>query len=275
MFSPSAASQFVKLPSGATARYIDRPGPSKTLVLLHGGNCSLESWDAVADRLTGKARIISLDMPGHGLTGPTPDHDYSPIAMVRFLSEFTEALKLNSFALGGHSMGGHVAWRYALEYPDQVTKLILVAAGGLANPTGIPGVGMKYSATEKGREAMRAGQSRERMELGLRDMFGVKSAVTPELVDRNWDMASRAGSLDATMARFSAPMFEPAAIARLPDIAAPTLIIWGAMDNVFALRVSKTLEAIPYHQFAVYEGVGHFPHEEAPERVAADISAFL
>jgi pimeloyl-ACP methyl ester carboxylesterase len=231
--------------------------------------------DAVADRLQGKARIIGLDMPGHGLTCPTPDHDYSPMAMVRFLHEFVAALKLDRFVLAGHSMGGHVAWRYAFEYPDQVAKLILVAAGGLANPTGIPGVGRKYSATEEGRAAMRAGQSRERMELGLRDMFGVKSAITTELVDRNWDMASRAGSLEATMARFSAPMFEPAAIARLPDIAAPTLIIWGAQDNVFALPVSKALEAIPYHQRAVYEGVGHFPHEEAPERVAADIAAFI
>jgi len=275
MFAPSAASQFVKLPSGAAARYIDRPCTGPTLILLHGGNCSLESWDAVADRLTGKGRIISLDMPGHGLTGPTPQHDYSPIAMVRFVREFTEALKLDTFVLAGHSMGGHVAWRYALEYPGQVEKLILVAAGGLANPTGIPGVGMKYSATEKGRAAMRAGQSRERMELGLRDMFAVKSAVTPALVDRNWDMASRAGSLEATMARFSAPMFERDAIERLPDIATPTLIIWGAEDNVFKLPVARTLEAIPYHQIVVYEGVGHFPHEEAPERAAADISAFL
>jgi pimeloyl-ACP methyl ester carboxylesterase len=275
MFAPSAASQFAKLPSGAKARYIDRPGPGPTLVLLHGGNCSLESWDAVADRLEGRASIISLDMPGHGLTGPTPDHDYSPIAMVRFLREFTEALHLDSFVLAGHSMGGHVAWRYALEYPAQVARLILVSAGGLADPTGVPGVGMKYSRSEEGRAAMRAGASRERMELGLRDMFAVKSAVTPGLVDRNWTMASRAGSLEATMARFSAPMFEPSAIARLPNIAAPALVIWGAEDNVFRLPVQEALAAIPYPQFTILEGVGHFPQEEAPDRVAEEIAAFL
>jgi pimeloyl-ACP methyl ester carboxylesterase len=136
-------------------------------------------------------------------------------------------------------------------------------------------VGMKYSRSEEGRAAMRAGASRERMELGLRDMFGVKSAVTPELVDRNWEMASRAGSLEATMARFGAPMFEPDAVARLPEIGQPTLAIWGEADNVFDLQVAAMLGAIPDCRMATLPGVGHFPHEEAPDRVAATIAAFI
>src|SRR5262249_17408937 len=108
-----------------------------------------------------------------------------------------------------------------------------------------------------------------------KDMFGVKSAVTQDLVDRNWDMANRAGSLDATIARFRAPMFEPAAIARLGEIRRPTLAIWGAKDNVFALNVADTLKAVPDCRIEIYEEAGHFPHEEAPDRAAADIAGFL
>lgn len=276
MFTPSSASKFIKLPDGSTSRYIDRGGDGPALILLHGGNCSLESWDAAADGIEGSARIIGVDMPGHGLTGPTPQADYSPMAMVRFLHQFTEAIALDRFAIAGHSMGGHVAWRYALEHPSRMSKLVLVATGGLANPTGIPGVGMHFAATGKGRAAMRAGASRARMEAGLREMFSVQSVITPDLVDRNWYMASRAGSLDATIARFRAPMFEPEAVARLPEIKAPALVIWGEDDNVFAVERANILtSAIPDCQLRVYEQCGHFPHEEHPDRTARDIAEFL
>jgi pimeloyl-ACP methyl ester carboxylesterase len=276
MFTPSAASKYVKLPSGATARYVERPAFGPALVLLHGGSCSLESWDAVADRLQDRARIIALDMPGHGLTGPTPQADYSPRAMTGFLHEFILSLGLDRFAIAGHSMGGHVAWRYALEHPERVSNLALVAPGGLADPTGVPGVGMKFSASEEGRAVMRAAASRERTEMGLRAMFHVQEAVTPDVVDRNWAMASRQGALEATQSRFQAPMFEPAAIARLDEIAAPTLVIWGKDDNVFALELSRMLTGtIGDCQLMAYERCGHFPHEEYPERTADDISEFL
>jgi pimeloyl-ACP methyl ester carboxylesterase len=278
MWQPTQASKFVTLPGGAKARYVPRPADASLpiLILLHGGNCSLESWDAVADRLQGKARIISLDLPGHGLTGPTRTRDYSPHAMTSFLDQFIGEMHIDQpVMLAGHSMGGHVAWRYALSYPQQVSKLVLVAPGGLANPTGIPGVGMRFSATEEGRAAMRAGASRERMEAGLRNMFTNQDAITPELVDRNWTMASRSGALEATMSRFQAPMFEPAAIARLGEITQPTLAIWGAQDNVFALKVADTLQAMPRCRLVALDGCGHFPQEEQPERVADQMASFL
>ena len=134
-------SQFLKLPGGTVARYQDFPADQgrtgDALVLLHGGAVSLESWTPWIDRLRGTRRIVAIDLPGHGLTGATTENDYSVEAMVAFVKSAVDALGLqDGVIIAGHSMGGHVAWRFARRHPSLVRKLVLLAPGGLATPGG-------------------------------------------------------------------------------------------------------------------------------------------
>ena len=73
-----------------------------------------------------KARLISVDLPGHGLTGAWPRNEYTVEAYVDFIEALVDTLKIDRFVLVGHSLGGAVAWTFAATRPDRVSQLILV-----------------------------------------------------------------------------------------------------------------------------------------------------
>lgn len=137
-------SHYILLPGNIQAHVKDRgPRGAPALVLLHGSFDSMVTWEPWAGRLTGSLRVVTMDLPAHGLTGaipragsPTADA-YSEEAMVHFVAQVADALSLRGFALAGNSMGGRFAARFAEEYPGRLTHLILVDAGGLGKP-GVP-----------------------------------------------------------------------------------------------------------------------------------------
>ena len=103
----SPASQFVDVGGGLTMHVRDegkRDGP--VLVLLHGSNASLHTWEPWVAQLKDKYRIISLDQIGHGLTGPNPTGQYDGAAFVGTLDALINRLGVTRFALAGNSMGG-------------------------------------------------------------------------------------------------------------------------------------------------------------------------
>jgi pimeloyl-ACP methyl ester carboxylesterase len=115
-------SQFFKVAGGTIARYqdfaADEGQSGDALVLLHGGAMSLESWAPWIARLRGTRRIVAIDLPGHGLTGVTDENDYGVEAMAAFVKAVIDTLGLRGgLVVAGHSMGGHVAWRFALRIP--------------------------------------------------------------------------------------------------------------------------------------------------------------
>ena len=118
-------SQFITLPSGATVHFRDqgqRNGPA--IVLLHGSNASLHTWEPWVAQIGDQFRMVSLDLPSHGLTGAVPGDDYSQEAMAQFVNEFTTVMHIERFTLVGHSMGGDVAARFALHFPERLTHLV-------------------------------------------------------------------------------------------------------------------------------------------------------
>src|SRR5437588_7862 len=128
----SMPSQFVTLADGTRAHVRDRgPRDARCLVLIHGSNASLFTWEPWARRLSDTFRVVTVDLPAHGLTGAVPNRDYSQEGMVKFMEEVAGALGLQRFAIGGNSMGGRVAALFAEEHPDRVTHVVLVASGGL------------------------------------------------------------------------------------------------------------------------------------------------
>ena len=86
-------------------------------------------WEGWARELGGQARLISVDLPGHGLTGAWPRDEYTVEAYADFIEVLVDTLNLDRFVLAGHSLGGGVAWTFAATRPDRVSQLILVDAG--------------------------------------------------------------------------------------------------------------------------------------------------
>lgn len=271
------ASQFVTLPSGANAHYRDQGqdvGP--VIVLLHGSNASLHSWEPWVVELADQFRIVTVDLPGHGLTGPVPGDDYSQAGMVKFVDEFTTAMKLSTFALGGNSMGGGVAARYAIEHPQRLTHLILVDAGGM--PTKIerdPGIGFRLARMPIAQNLMLYVTPRRIFEENLKTAIGDDTLVTAEMVDLYWELNRREGNRAASLKRFqTAP--DTFVQDNAAKIAAPTLILWGELDTLTPPDMGEAYaKAIGGSRLIVYNNVGHMPMEEVAETSAQAVREFM
>ncbi len=120
-----APSQFVDLGDGLTVHLRDEgPRDAPVIMLLHGSNADLHTWEPWVQALKGQYRVIRFDTIGHGLTGGVASKDYSPEAMTALVGQVADKLGLERFALAGNSMGGAVAASYAMAHPQR-----LVGAG--------------------------------------------------------------------------------------------------------------------------------------------------
>lgn len=270
-------SQFIVLPDGARAHLRDqgnRNGP--VLVLVHGSNASLFTWEPWVARLGREFRIVTMDLPGHGLTGAVPNHDYSQEGMVKFVAEVADKLGLTKFALGGNSMGGGVAARFAEEHPDRVGALILVDAAGEPTPGGdrIPLV-FKIARIPVLDKVLLVLTPRSLVEEGLDDAIVRKSIMTDKMIDQYWELARMTGSRAANDARFALPQTNDVK-RHVGDIKAPTLILWGAQDHLIPVDAAHEYQAdIPGSQLVIYPATGHIPQEEVADRSASDVRTFL
>jgi pimeloyl-ACP methyl ester carboxylesterase len=102
-------------------------GKGQPIILLHDAQSSLQTWAAWADTLSDKYQVISVDLPGFGLTGPHPMGSYSAFMYVGFLDSLSQKLGLNKFSLAGNGLGAQIAWQYAAEKPSRIDKLILLS----------------------------------------------------------------------------------------------------------------------------------------------------
>lgn len=275
-------SQFVDLPSGATAHFRDQGNrDAPAVILLHGSNASLHTWEPWVREIGQQLRVITVDLPGHGLTGPTPKADYTLDGMGAFVDEFATQMGLTAFALAGSSMGGAVAVKYAQSKPWRVTALVLVDSGGIALPGMEPPLAVRIASTPVLNNVLRAFPTRGIYETGLKASFVDQSLVTKDMVDRYWDLNRGPGVRDATFKRFSTPWSDLVAEAQkieaaLPAMTTRTLILWGRDDKVVPLAAGEVFAAkIPGAQLIVYDKVGHIPQEEVPAKSAADAAAFL
>jgi pimeloyl-ACP methyl ester carboxylesterase len=272
-----APSQFVEVAPGLTVHLRDQgPRDAPVLVLLHGSNASLHTWQQWVARLTPSYRVVTFDFPGHGLTGPAPDRQYTTEAYVRDVDAVVTKLGLTRFALGGNSMGGGVAVGYTIAHPDKVAALILVDAGGAParGDSSLP-IGFRIARTPVIRDIVKDITPRAIIETSLHQTVSVQSVVTPATVDLYWELLRYPGNRQATMDRFSQGYshFDPAAVA---GITAPTLIVWGREDKLIPVASADWYAAtIKGSKAVILDGVGHIPMEEAPDASLAPVKAFL
>ncbi len=273
----AAPSQFVDLGGGLTVHLRDEgPRDALPIVLLHGSNDSLHTWDQWAETLKGQYRVIRFDTVGHGLTGSVPGKDYSAQAMADLVGKVADKLALPKFVLGGNSMGGGVSVLYAMQHSDRLAGLVLVDAGGAPKPGGEPGnIGFKIAAMPGINQLMLHITPRTLVEKSLRQSVTNQAVVTPAAVDRFWELLCYPGNREATLLRFTAPRnaFDQAKLAK---IKLPTLIIWGDEDKLIGVQAARWYaQGISGSQLIIYPKVGHLPQLEHAAKSAADVAAFL
>jgi pimeloyl-ACP methyl ester carboxylesterase len=250
----------------------DDPHP---VILLHGTSASLHTWEGWVPELSRNRRVISLDLPGFGLTGPFPDGEYAIGRYTRFMDQLMDALQLPPAVVAGNSFGGQVALEFALARPERVHQLVLVDA--LAYPRNAESVplGFVLAATPGVNRLLKYILPRATVEQGLREVYGDPSRVTPELVDRYYDITLRAGNRAALPKRIRY-MPDEASAARVAQVTQPTLILWGGRDRLIPLANGERLHRdIVGSQLVVFPALGHVPHEEDPQATLAAVQAFL
>ncbi|MFQ3594864.1 MAG: alpha/beta hydrolase, partial [Sphingomonadaceae bacterium] len=237
----SAASQFVELEPGFVVHLRDEgPPDGPVVVLLHGSNASLHTWEEWVERLGGEYRIVTIDLQGHGLTGPTPSGCYTGSCMAETVEKVRAHLGIERLAIGGNSMGGIVSIRYALAHPERVSALILVdSAGAQFRATGTRPAGFRLAGTPVLRQLAEHITPRSLIERSLVQSTSVDRARTPDRVDRYWELLRYPGNRRATLDRFASPR-EPFGADMLKALAAtPTLILWGEEDRLFPPEAAR------------------------------------
>jgi len=249
------------------------------IVLVHGTSASLHTWEGWVKALKAQRRVITFDLPGFGLTGPFSGRyaggGYGGDAYARFVLDLADHLKLQRFVVGGNSLGGDVAWRVAVLAPERVSQLVLVDAGG---PPFVPEqfpLGWRLARVPVVNSVMEWVLPRQIVAQGLATAYADASKITPELVDRYFELTLREGNRRALMERLRE--WRPGEGAeRIASIRTPTLVIWGRRDRLIPLSVGEHFgRTIPGSRLVVFDDLGHVPHEEDPARTVKPVLAFL
>lgn len=250
-----------------------RSGVGPPLLLLHGTGSSLHTWEGWTEALRDSFEVISLSLPAFGLTGPHPRRDYSISAYVDFIQDFTESAGLDTLYLAGNSLGGFIAWEYALAHPEKVRKLILICSAGWPRQKSLP-FALRLARTPVVKDIMKRVTPRPMFRKTLQEVYYDDSKITDSLVTRYFELFLRPGNRQAYIDRIAQP--QEAEPQRLAGLGIPVLIQWGAHDEWIPLEDADRFEAtLPDSRLITYDNAGHVPMEEIPGQTAADAREFL
>lgn len=273
-----ADDHFTELPGGLRLHYRDQGGLDKpVLVLLHGYGDSYATWEAWGQALQDRYRVISLDLPGHGLSTAPEGYLLDSDTLAQVVVDVATQLKLPPFVLAGNSMGGGVAWKVALAAPQKLRALVLVAAAGWpANTQGqSPSLAFRVLQHPVGRWVLARIDNKPLIAQGLKTQVYDKGLITEAVVERWADYQLYPGHRAILMS--AAPGSHSQATAeKLAAIKLPTLVLHGEYDPLIPVENGrKFAAAISGARLITYPNVGHLPQREVPTQSATDLSAFL
>jgi len=245
------------------------------VVLLHGTSASLHTWDGWVAALAPARRVVRVDMPGFGLTGPALDGDYRIERYVEFVAALLDALGIERCVLAGNSFGGWVAWETALAEPGRVGALILVDSAGYPIESESVPIAFRIARIPLLNRLMEVTLPRGVVESSLRNTYGDPSRVTPALVDRYYELTLREGNRAALAKRFTDGRHSSHS-ARLGELQVPTLILWGGRDRLIPPAYGEQFRRdIAGSRLVVFPALGHVPHEEDAAATSAVVRTFL
>ncbi len=240
-------------------------GAGTPLLFLHGFGADLNSWMFLQPALAEGRRAIALDLPGHG--GSSKEVGAGDAASLAEAAEGAlEALGIESVHLVGHSLGGAVAVLVARRRPDKVRSLNLIASAGL-------GPEINAAFIDGFIRASRRREAQEALSLLVHDPALLSRRMVEDVL-----RYKRLDGVSAALEKIAAEWF-PNGVQRvgIAEVAAnlpmPVQIIWGREDRIIPVSHAERLASrLPVH---ILEGVGHLPHMEKAQEVAALLKAFI
>lgn len=258
--------------AGHSVHYLEGgPRDAPPVVLLHGIFAEKDHWVDFARPLTGRWRVVAPDLPGFGQSGRQANEPYDYAAQVERLRAFLDAAQLQRVHLAGNSMGGTLAVLFALEYPDRVASVALVGSPhGLrtAQPSAM-------DALIDAGQAPLVARNAEEFDRMMALVFAQRPWIPHPVLH-----AAQTGALrDApSNLRIWQEQLKDRYLldARIGDLRAPTLALWGDADRVFhpsgAQRLRERMAGV---QVQLLPGLGHLPMMEAPGSSAEAYDRFL
>jgi pimeloyl-ACP methyl ester carboxylesterase len=267
----------------ATSRYAtvdgvkihyNEAGSGDAVVMLHGGGPGASGWSNYATNvgpLSERFRVILMDMPGYGKSDPVVITGGRAAFNARIISGLLKQLDIPRAHLIGNSMGGGSVAKTAIDFPDQVNKLVLMGAAGGCGPSyfvPMPPEGIKLL------NGVFANPTREGLEAMIKVFVYDSSFLTPELLEQRFRATiDNPAHLEAR--KKSTPGMEDLS-ADLPKIQAKTLVIWGRDDRFVPLdHALSFLWRIPDAQLHVYSRCGHWAQYEKSDEFNRLITDFL
>jgi pimeloyl-ACP methyl ester carboxylesterase len=264
---------------GHSITYVQK-GSGPVLLLIHGMAGSLATWRSVIDPLARRSTALAVDLPGHGASSPGGG-DYSLGSLAAGLRDVLTALGHDRATLVGHSLGGGIAMQFAYQFPEMTERLVLVSSGGLGlevNPAlraaSLPGANLFLSVTA---EAARLASG-----IAGRVLRATRSPSRPGLDElvRSYASLADADRRSAFLATVRSVVGLNGQTVRAEDRLylaqdVPVLLIWGAEDPIIPVEHARAAhQLLPDSTLAVFDGVRHFPHVEAPQRFVAALEDF-
>ena len=266
-------SQFVEI-DGVRLHYREE-GEGPPVVLLHANYASLFMWEPWAAALKDRYRVIRVDLPAHGLTGPEPSGNYSLQRIQSLFEQFVDARGLERFVVVGTSIGGTVAMRYAADHPERIERLVMISPGSLearvrgrTTPANVPKIA----------DVLAWVTPRAFTGYMLRNDYGDPARVTDAVIDEWYAMWMREGNRQA-MIDLLRQYVSGGVEAKIRSIRVPVLLIWGEKNKRVPLALAYETRALlansPQVQLEVLPGIGHMLVQEAPKQSAAVIRRYL
>lgn len=261
---------------GVNVHYRDEgnKNDSLPLVLIHGTSSSLHTWDSIVPALLNKKRIIRLDIPAFGLTGPHSGRNYSIAFYNQFINSFLSAIGVEEYIIAGNSLGGSIAWNQALSYPDKVKQLVLVNSSGYPKKNEKGNIGFKLASMPVIGDILVKFTPKSLIRKSIEDVYADKSKVNEQLVQRYYDLLLREGNRQATLDIFKQRKY--ASSEKIKSLHTPTLIIWGEEDQLIDVSNAYLFKKdIQGSELVIIPKTGHVPMEENPSVFLTAFNKFI
>lgn len=263
---------------GTPINYVDvGSGDREPVVLVHGLGGQWQNWLENIPRLAQERRVLALDLPGFGLT-PEPEGEVSITGYGRCVDAFCERLGLGQVAMLGNSMGGFIAAEVAIQFPERISRLVLVSAAGISTAdtlqTPILTLGRVVTAiaTNSAARHRRLASRPMSRHAALALVARHPRLLKPDLAYEGFFKGAGKGGFDDALRASLEYDFRD----RLPDVRVPTLIVWGEKDAIIPVRDANEFERlISDSRKVVMRDTGHIPMAERPQAFNDVLTEFL